>query len=101
MCHSTDSRPPASPIAGAVAESGGLDLEASDGAKFSAFRAAPADANGMNVVILPYVRGVHPYYQDLAKRFAEAGFHTVAIDYYGRTAGTGTRPPRSSSTSRG
>ncbi|HEX3781632.1 MAG TPA: dienelactone hydrolase family protein [Pseudonocardiaceae bacterium] len=91
MCHSTDSRPPAAPGHGAVAEFGGLELVASDGTVFSAFQAAPATPNGMNVVILPDVRGVHPYYQELAQRFAEAGFHTVAIDYYGRTAGTGER----------
>ena len=91
MCHSTDSRPPAPPIAGAVADAGGLDLESADGTKFSAFHAVPEQANGMNVVILPDVRGVHPYYQDLTKRFAEAGFHTTTIDYYGRTAGPGDR----------
>ncbi|HJP72881.1 MAG TPA: dienelactone hydrolase family protein [Pseudonocardiaceae bacterium] len=91
MCHSTDSRPPAAPDHGSVADSGGLELVASDGTAFSAFQAAPETSNGMNVVILPDVRGVHPYYQDLAKRFAEAGFNTVAIDYYGRTAGVGTR----------
>jgi carboxymethylenebutenolidase len=91
MCHSTDSRPPAPPNPGAVADSGGLELKASDGATFAAFSATPENGNGMNVVILPDVRGLHPYYEDLAKRFAEAGFHTTAIDYFGRTAGTGDR----------
>ena len=43
------------------------------------------------MVILPDVRGLHPYYEDLAVRFAEAGFRTVAIDYFGRTAGLGAR----------
>lgn len=37
------------------------------------------------------MRGLHPFYRDLAQRFAEAGFHTLAMDYYGRTAGTGPR----------
>jgi carboxymethylenebutenolidase len=36
--------------------------------------------------VLPDVRGLHPYYRALADRFAEAGLHTVAIDYFGRTA---------------
>jgi carboxymethylenebutenolidase len=40
------------------------------------------------MVILPDVRGLHPYYEDLAVRFAEAGFRTIALDYFGRTAGT-------------
>ncbi len=43
------------------------------------------------MVILPDVRGLHPYYEDLAVRFAEAGFRTIAIDYFGRSAGVGKR----------
>jgi carboxymethylenebutenolidase len=46
-------------------------------------------------VVLPDVRGLHPYYVALAERFAQTGAATVAIDYFGRTAGlcgeTGTR----------
>jgi carboxymethylenebutenolidase len=42
-------------------------------------------------VILPDVRGLHPFYKELAVRWAEAGLHAVAIDYFGRTAGVGTR----------
>lgn len=91
MCHSTDSRPPAAPGHGTVADDASLTLTSTDGTVFSAHQATPAEPNGMNVVILPDIRGLHPYYQDLTKRFAEAGFHTVAIDYYGRTAGTSER----------
>ena len=43
------------------------------------------------MVILPDVRGLHPYYEDLTMRFAEAGFTTIAIDYFGRSAGLGKR----------
>ena len=39
------------------------------------------------MVVLPDVRGLHPYYVELAERFAEAGIPAVAIDYFGRTAG--------------
>ena len=54
---------------------------------------ASADpADGRNVVILPDVRGLHPYYEALAVRFAEAGFHAVAFDYFGRTQGAAQRP---------
>ena len=91
MCHSLDSRPPAAPHAGAVRDAGALVLTAADGAASAAYQALPAVPNGRNVVILPDVRGVHPYYQDLARRFAEAGFGAVAVDYYGRTAGVGDR----------
>lgn len=91
MCHSTDSRPPAPPEQGEVADHGPLELTSQDGTRFSAYRAVPATPNGRNMILLPDVRGLHPFYEDLAVRFAEAGFHTIAIDYFGRTAGTGER----------
>ncbi|MBO2454484.1 dienelactone hydrolase family protein [Actinomadura barringtoniae] len=92
MCHSTDSRPPASPVVtGGVASHGPLKITAADGNRFSAYRATPEVPNGSSVVLLPDVRGLHPFYPDLAQRFAEAGFETIAIDYYGRSAGTGPR----------
>jgi carboxymethylenebutenolidase len=37
-------------------------------------------------VILPDVRGLHPYYEELALRFAENGIDALAIDWFGRTA---------------
>jgi carboxymethylenebutenolidase len=43
------------------------------------------------VVILPDVRGLYPFYSELAERFAAAGHHAIAIDYFGRTAGLGPR----------
>ncbi|WP_219463835.1 dienelactone hydrolase family protein [Nonomuraea rhizosphaerae] len=91
MCHSTDSRPPASPIDGQAASHEQVELTAADGNRFLAYRAEPAEPNGRGVVIMPDVRGLHPFYRDLTVRFAEAGFRTVAIDYFGRTAGTGDR----------
>ncbi|MBA2888725.1 dienelactone hydrolase family protein [Nonomuraea soli] len=91
MCHSPDSRPPAPPVVGEVAEHGETTLTSADGTTFLAYRAVPAEPNGRGVVIFPDVRGLHPFYRDLAVRYAEAGFHAVAIDYFGRTAGTGER----------
>ena len=44
-------------------------------------------------MILPDVRGLHPYYEELALRFAEHGIDALAIDYFGRTAGLGPRDP--------
>jgi carboxymethylenebutenolidase len=43
------------------------------------------------MVILPDVRGLHHFYRELALRFAEAGIHATALDYFGRTAGIGPR----------
>jgi carboxymethylenebutenolidase len=93
MCHDDDSRAPAPPVRGEVAAHGGLELTSADGTVFSAYEAVPAGftAGGPGIVLLPDVRGLHPYYRDLAQRFAEAGLPAVAIDYFGRTAGTTAR----------
>lgn len=87
MCHDHDSRPPAPPRSGDVAERGVLTLTSADGTAFSAAYAAPAVPAGAGVVILPDVRGLHPFYVALAEQFAQAGLPAVAIDWFGRTAG--------------
>ena len=87
MCHDHDSRPPAPPRTGDVAERGTLTLTAPDGNQLSAAYAAPAAPATAGVVLLPDIRGLHPYYVALADRFAEAGLPAVAIDWFGRTAG--------------
>jgi carboxymethylenebutenolidase len=96
MCFEFDARPPDLPAdlvrgvaGGAKAEL--LELESADGTKFSAALAGSADARGPAVVILPDVRGLYRFYVELAERFAEAGHHAIAIDYFGRTAGVGER----------
>jgi carboxymethylenebutenolidase len=91
MCHTDESRAPEPPRKGPLGDHGALELTAPDGNRFRGYRAVPATAPAAGVVILPDVRGLHPYYQDLALRFAEAGFATIAIDYFGRTAGIGER----------
>jgi carboxymethylenebutenolidase len=91
MCHSDESRAPEPPRKGPVGEHGNLELTATDGNRFRAYRAVPERTPNSGVVILPDVRGLHPYYEDLSLRFAEAGFATIAIDYFGRTAGLGAR----------
>jgi carboxymethylenebutenolidase len=91
MCFDLDSRPPILAIAGGALDSSELVLDAPDGNRLRAFRARAADPNGAGIVILPDVRGLHPYYEELALRFAENGVDAVAIDYFGRTAGLGRR----------
>jgi carboxymethylenebutenolidase len=91
MCYDRDARPPPPPIAGAAAEEGELVLTAADGNRLAAYAARAASPTGAGIVILPDVRGLHPFYQELARRFAEAGVDAVAVDYFGRTAGTGPR----------
>jgi carboxymethylenebutenolidase len=89
MCFEPSVRPPLPPIArGANAISTeDLILQAADGNRFNAFGAATTDPDAPRMVILPDVRGLHPFYRDLAVRFAEAGAHATAMDYFGRTAG--------------
>jgi carboxymethylenebutenolidase len=91
MCHSDESRAPEPPRHGPVGICENIQLTSSDGNKFRAYVAAPTSNANWGVVILPDVRGLHPYYEDLASRFAEAGYLAVAIDYFGRTAGVGPR----------
>ena len=94
MCHDTDSRPPAPPRSGDVAERGTLTLTSTDGTEVAAAYAAPAGEARVGIVLLPDIRGLHPYYVALAERFAEAGLPALAVDLFGRTAElpeTGTR----------
>jgi carboxymethylenebutenolidase len=91
MCHSDESRAPEPPRRGPVQQHERIELTAADGNHFAAYAATPAGKVSGGMVILPDVRGLHPYYEDLAVRFAEAGFRTIAIDYFGRSAGIGAR----------
>jgi carboxymethylenebutenolidase len=97
MCFDLDSRPPAlptdlvrAPIAGGAGAEP-LELTSADGTRFSAALAQSPSPDGPGVLILPDVRGLYRFYVELAERFAEAGHHAIAIDYFGRTAGTGER----------
>src|SRR5262245_11105898 len=91
MCHDHDSAPPVPQIAGAAISHEDLVLEAADGNRFAAFRATPDEPAGAGVVVLPDVRGLYRFYEELALRLAERGYAAIAIDYFGRTAGVGKR----------
>src|SRR4030081_1391417 len=91
MCYSDDARVPLPPISGAASDQGDLVLTSSDGTKFAAYFARAQKPTGAGMVVMPDVRGLHHFYKELAQRFAEAGIDAVAIDYFGRTAGIGTR----------
>jgi carboxymethylenebutenolidase len=91
MCHDADSSPPIPVIRGAAVSHDRLTLEAADGNRLAAFRATPDEAKGIGIVILPDVRGLHRFYEELALRFAERGYDAIAIDYFGRTAGAEPR----------
>lgn len=95
MCYPPGARPPEVPadlLAPMTGGAGGQDviLASADGTKFRAYLAG-ASAGDAAVVIAPDVRGLHPFYEELAERFASAGVHAIAFDYFGRTAGTERR----------
>jgi carboxymethylenebutenolidase len=97
MCFDFDARPPELPAdlvlpamaGGAAAEL--LELTSADGTRFSAALAEAPEGSEPGVAILPDVRGLYRFYIELAERFAQAGHPAIAIDYFGRTAGTGER----------
>jgi len=89
MCFDVDSAPPVPEITGASVAHRDLTLEAPDGASLAAFEALGGGEVG--VVVLPDVRGLYRFYEELALRFAERGFDAVAIDYFARTAGVAKR----------
>src|SRR5947209_14698176 len=91
MCFKLDSVPPVPRISGAAVSHRDLELEARDGNRFAAFAALPDEPSRAGVVVLPDVRGLYRFYEELALRLAERGYAAVAIDYFGRTAGVGKR----------
>lgn len=91
MCVPYDSRPPVPPITGAAVNSRDLTLSSKDGTKFAAFFAGGGKPGSPAIVVLPDVRGLFKFYEELAVRFAERGFDSIAIDYFGRTAGVAKR----------
>jgi carboxymethylenebutenolidase len=91
MCFDHDSAPPIPAISGAAVSHDDVTLEAVDGNRFAAFVAMPEEAARAGVVILPDVRGLYRFYEELALRYAELGYAAVAFDYFGRTAGAEKR----------
>ncbi|WP_173094462.1 hypothetical protein [Actinomadura verrucosospora] len=48
-----------------MAEHGPLEIGATDGDRFRGYLAAQDVSNGLNMMLLPDVRGVHPFYASL------------------------------------
>ena len=95
MCYPPGARPPEVPFdllppmrGGSGGE--GVTVTSADGTKFGGYLARASDSDA-GVVIAPDVRGLHPFYEELAERFASAGVHAIAFDYFGRTAGMDRR----------
>lgn len=90
MCHDPADVPPPPPRSGRLLGSERLVLEAGDGARPAATLATAGGAD-TGVVVLPDVRGLHPFYERFAEALADAGVSAVAVDPYSRTAGTAHR----------
>jgi carboxymethylenebutenolidase len=91
MCFDLDSLPPVPALRGAAVTHERMELTAADGNRFAAFEAKPEQPGAAAVVILPDVRGLYRFYEELALRFAERGIGALAFDYFGRTAGVTER----------
>jgi carboxymethylenebutenolidase len=92
MCYDTEAAPPVFGTADRTAETASTTLDSADGTTFAAFAAKPEQQpGGVGVVVLPDQRGLCRFYEQLATGLAGHGHAAVAIDYFGRTAGTGYR----------
>jgi carboxymethylenebutenolidase len=89
MCFDLDSSPPIPRIHGGSVLHSDIVLTAADGNRFASFEAT--SGGDVGIVVLPDVRGLFAFYEELALRFAEHGFDAIAIDYFGRTAGISKR----------
>jgi carboxymethylenebutenolidase len=89
MCFDLDSSPPVPHIHGGSVHHHDLVLTADDGNEFAAFSAE--SGGDIGIIVLPDVRGLFRFYEELALRFAEHGFDAIAVDYFGRTAGISKR----------
>jgi len=87
MCFDHDAVPPIEPIAGAAFSTERMTLTSADGTEFMAYSARAGAPGQPGIVVMPDVRGLFAFYEELADRFAERGFDAIAIDYFGRTAG--------------
>jgi len=102
MCFAYQALPPELPssVLGALRMSGvtpgvasteQIVLTSQDGTQFAAYRVRPTSPSGAAIVVMPDVRGLFRFYQELAERFATAGIDALTIDYFGRTAGVSVR----------
>ena len=97
MCVDNDSRPPIHPIAGGSAGSQDLKLASADGTRFMAHAARASAPTGAGMVVIPDVRGLHPYYKELADRFAEIGVDSASSTASSRNSPTRRPTPGSAS----
>ena len=77
MCFDLDSLPPVPVIAGAAISHRDLTLSSANCTDLAAFAALPDDPSG--IVVLPDVRGLYRFYEELADDSAEAWSRVLAF----------------------
>ena len=87
MCYEADAAPPIYGAPVTAISSSQVTLTSRDGAEVAAFQSVPADPSGPAVLVLPDMRGLFGFYEQLTMRLAEQGLTALAIDYYSRSAG--------------
>jgi carboxymethylenebutenolidase len=87
MCHSEGDRLPTLPGREDTAAGQELHLVSADGTRFLAYHVAAASPSALGLVVIPSANGLVPFFKELCHRLAAEGYHTIGIDYYGRTAG--------------
>lgn len=91
MCYDADARPPVTTPPRTTAAAEPIALTSGDGTVFGAYSATPAEVSGPSVLLLPDNRGLSGFYEHLAVHLAGQGHPTLAVDYFGRTAGADYR----------
>ena len=66
MCHDATSTPPVSTLPITNAAGKRLTITSTDGAQYSAFLARPERLSGVGIVVLPDIRGLFRFYEELA-----------------------------------
>ena len=82
MCFDDTARPPQLPlprVRGGASDSGDLILTSADGTELLAAYAHPDGPSQTGVVILPDIRGLHPFYKELAVRCASSHSSVVIL----------------------
>jgi carboxymethylenebutenolidase len=78
MCIANDSGLPIFDRPNHVSTGNSFNLTSHDGTQFSAFHALPESSTDVGVVVLPDMRGLAPFYEQLTLRLAEQGHAAVA-----------------------
>lgn len=93
MCVPADAQLPDLPLTGPMPRGTRGFITAADGGRTAAYGVTPEQPTGTGsnprtgILVLPDVRGLFQFYERLACAVAAEGYYSLAIDYFGRTAG--------------